>query len=239
MQNDDSGFQRGSAFGRSRGPTLDAKRQGEQPAAQTQADWEPAARRPRGAVAWTVAWLVGAGPVAVTFASEETHDKPNLFTGDLGNVIWSLLTFGVVLLVLGKFAWKPILAALQKREEFIRDSLAQARRERENAERTLKEYADKLAAARAEASAIVDEGRRDAEVVKTRIEDHAKGEAQAMLDRAKREIGIAKDTAVKELYTLSAKLATLAAGKILRRELSAQEHERLIAESVAELETVE
>jgi F-type H+-transporting ATPase subunit b len=160
----------------------------------------------------------------------------NPFAGDIGNALWTLIIFGCVVVVLGKFAWGPILSALQKREEFIRDSLAQAKKDREDAERQMKEYTEKLVSARAEATAIVDEGRRDAEALKHKIEDIAKGEAQASLDRAKREIEIAKDTAVKELYGLSAKLATDVASKIIRKELNAAEHERLVEESIAELE---
>ena len=95
-----------------------------------------------------------------------------------------------------------------------------------------------MLAARAEATAIVDEGRRDAEVVKRRIEEEAKSEAKAILERGKREIAIATDTAVKELYTLGAKLAIEVAGRILRKELNPHEHERLIVESIDELQEV-
>src|SRR3989337_1749047 len=128
----------------------------------------------------------------------EGGEGPSLFTGDLGNVFWSLVTFFAVLVVLGKFAWKPILGALQKREDFIRDSLVQAKKDREDAERRLKEYTDKLLAARSEATAIVEEGRRDAEVVRRRIEEESKAEAKAILERGKREIAIATDTAVQD-----------------------------------------
>src|SRR3990172_3198914 len=99
----------------------------------------------------------------------EGGEGPSLFTGDLGNVFWSLVTFFAVLVVLGKFAWKPILGALQKREDFIRECLAQAKRDRDEAEKRLKEYSEKIVAARSEATPIVEEGRRDAEVVKRRI----------------------------------------------------------------------
>jgi F-type H+-transporting ATPase subunit b len=178
------------------------------------------------------------GTTASLFASEG-GDQPTLFTGDLGNILWSLLTFFVVLVVLGKFAWRPILSALQKREDFIRDSLAHAKHDRDEAERRLKEYSDKIVAARSEATAIVEEGRRDAEVVKRRLEEESKAEAKANLERAKREIVIATDTAIKELYTLSGKLATELAGRILRKELNPHEHERLITESINELQEIE
>ena len=168
----------------------------------------------------------------------EGADGPSLFTGDLGNILWSLLTFVAVLVVLGKFAWGPILSALQKREDFIRDSLAQAKKDREAAQAELAKHAERLDAARAEASGIVEEGRRDAEVLHRKIEADARREAEEMLARAKREIGVATDTAVKHLYTLSADLATNVASRIIRKEIDAKEHERLIAESIEELQTV-
>jgi len=183
------------------------------------------------------AMLFPIAAVAAEGAAQHGGDQPSLFTGDLGNVIWSMATFLVVLFVLGKFAWKPILGALQKREDFIRDSLAAAKRDRDEAERRLKEYSDKIVAARSEATAIVDEGRRDAEVVKRQIEEESKAEAKANLERARREIQIATDSAVKELYSLTAKLATDVAAKIIRKELNPREHERLVKESIDELET--
>ena len=166
-------------------------------------------------------------------AAEAEHEAPpSLFAGDLGNSVWTGLIFVLVLVVLGKYAWGPILNTLQTRENFIREALEKAKRDREQAEERLREYEERLASARAEASAIVDEGRRDAEVVKRRIEEDAKRQADLMIERAKREIQIATDTASKSLFTLSAKLATEVAARVLGRELSAQDHERLIAEGI-------
>lgn len=164
--------------------------------------------------------------------------SPSLFEGDLGNIFWSLLTFVVVLVVLGKFAWKPILGVLQQREDFIRDSLQQAKKDREDAEVRLQEYEQKLQDARQEATAIVEEGRRDAEVLKVKIQEDAKAEADASIARAKREISIATDVAVRSLYSVGAKLATDVASRIIRKELNPSEHERLIAESIQDLEGV-
>jgi len=166
-------------------------------------------------------------------AAEAEHEAPpSLFAGDLGNSVWTGLIFVLVLVVLGKYAWGPILNTLQTRENFIREALEKAKRDREQAEERLREYEERLASARAEASAIVDEGRRDAEVVKRRIEEDAKRQADLMIERAKREIQIATDTASKSLFTLAAKLATEVAARVLGRELSAQDHERLIAEGI-------
>lgn len=156
----------------------------------------------------------------------------NPFAGDIGNALWTVIIFVLVLVVLGKYAWGPILTNLQARESFILESLEKAKKEREEAEARLRAYEEKLAAARAEASAIVDEGRRDADAVKRRIEEQTRHESDQMIARARREIQIATDTATKELYTLSARLATDMASRIIRKELTPQDHERLIAESI-------
>ena len=131
------------------------------------------------------------------------------------------------------------MSTLQEREKFIRESLEQAKTDREAAETRLAEYSEKLDEARAEAHEIVREGRRDAEAVRRRVEDEAKEEADKMLVRAKREIEIAKQTAVRELYSVSASLATRAASKIVGQELKPEDHERLIEESIAELEKMD
>lgn len=180
-------------------------------------------------------FLVALMLAAPALAAETEHGgggANNPFAGDLGNALWTVVIFGIVLIVLGKFAWGPILNTLQARETFIRESLETAKRDRDEAEARLREYEERLAQARAEASAIVDEGRRDAIAVKQRIEEDAQLEADKRLERAKREIQIATETATKELYQLSTRLATEMAGKVIGRELTAQDHERLIAESL-------
>jgi F-type H+-transporting ATPase subunit b len=160
---------------------------------------------------------------------------PNLFGGDLGNIFWSLSIFLLVLFVLGKFAWKPLLTGLQRREKFIRDSLTSAKRDREEAEARLKELMEKLDKARHEAGAIVDEGRRAGEAVKRRMEEEARRNGEAMIERAKREIGIARDTALRDLHEESAKLAMDMAGAVLKRQLTPEDHRRLVGEALARI----
>jgi F-type H+-transporting ATPase subunit b len=191
--------------------------------------------RPKIAAA-TLAATLAALPALAQEHGAAPADGLSPFAGNVGNAVWTLVIFTLVVLILGKFAWKPILKALQERESFIHDSLAAAKRDREEAEARLKEYADKLVGARQEASAIVDEARRDAEAVKRKILAEAHDEQQKELQRAKREILIAKETAVKELYAQAAGLSTQLASKVLRREVNPQDHERLIRDSLAELD---
>lgn len=168
-------------------------------------------------------------------ASEEDAAEPSLFAGDIGNAIWTLLIFALVLVVLGKFAWGPILKGLQNREKFIHDSLADAKRERVEAQRTLAEYAEKLDRAREEATAIVDEGRRDAEEVRKKILADTKVDAEAVAARAKKEIELARDDAVKQLHDQTILLATRVAGKIVHKELSPGDHQELVDQALTEL----
>lgn len=183
----------------------------------------------------SAAWLL---PLAAS-AAEEAHGAgeaaPSLFAGDAGVAIWTVLIFLLVVFILGRYAWKPLLSSLQAREDFIRDSLQKAREEREQAERRLAEYEEKLAAARAEATALVEEGRRDAEAVKAKIEATARDEGDKLMARARREIELARDQAVKDLHTTTARLATDLATKVLEREIRAEDHERLLADSLREL----
>lgn len=172
-------------------------------------------------------------------AEEHGGGASNPFAGDLGTALWTFIIFGLVVLVLGKFVWPPILRGLQKREDYIYQSLEQAKQEREAGEAAHREYAEKLQTAQAEASAVVEEGRRDAEVLRRKIEEQAKANADAALERAKREIALATDNAVKELYTLSATLATEVARRVIEKEIDAGTHERLIAESIEAISRLE
>src|SRR5262245_13478746 len=83
-----------------------------------------------------------------------------------GLMVWTVVTFAFVLLILWKFAWKPLLGALEKREQTIRDSVDGAQKLKDDAQRLMEQYQKQLQQAREEARAIVDEGRRDAEALK-------------------------------------------------------------------------
>ncbi len=170
--------------------------------------------------------------------AQEAHGEGgsvNPFSGDIGNAIWTVLIFGLVLFVLGKYAWGPILSGLQARESFIREALEKADRDRRESAAKLQEYVDKIDASRAEASAIVEEGKRDGDALKRRIEEDARAEAMAIISRGKREIEIATDTAIKDLYARSTQLATEIASGILGREIQFKDHDQLVADTIARL----
>jgi len=178
-------------------------------------------------------------PALASVAVASEGGDNNLFAGDMGNAVWTLVIFLLVVFVLGKFAWGPLLGTLQQREQFIRESLEKAKADREAAEARLQEYTEKLHEARAEATTIVEEGRRDAEVLRRKLEEESRSAAEQMLTRARREIDLAKQAAIKDVYAAGARFATEAAGRIIGKELKAEDHERLIAESIDKLEGLE
>jgi len=162
-------------------------------------------------------------------------EKPPLLSFDPGAAVWSIIVFAILMLVLRTFAWKPILEGLQQREKFIHDSIEDAKRHQREAEETLRRYTEQINRAREEATAIVEEGRRDAEAVRKRMNDEARAESHALVERAKRDLAIARDDAIKSLYRQSVELSTQMAAKLVKRQLTPQDQQALIDEALTEI----
>lgn len=181
-----------------------------------------------------VAILAICPSLALASGGGGAHAEPSIWEGGWHNVIWTLAIFVLIVIILGKFAWNPILGVLQQREDFIRDSIENAKKEREESQKLLEQYTQQINRAREEASAITDEGRRDGEEVRRRIESEARSEADAIVKRAKREIQIAHQDAVNDIYDQTAELASRMAGRVLEREVSAADHEQLVSSALEE-----
>jgi F-type H+-transporting ATPase subunit b len=151
---------------------------------------------------------------------------------DVDLAIWTLIVFLVVLAVLWKFAWGPIVDALEHREQHISDHIAGAERANEDAKRNLADYETKLAEAANEVREMIEEARQDADHTRQEIVADAKREAGAERDRALRDIETAKGTALKELAENSANLAVDLAGKIIQEKLKPEDHSALIRKAV-------
>jgi F-type H+-transporting ATPase subunit b len=158
------------------------------------------------------------------------------FAGDLGNAIWTLGIFVIVVIVLGKFAWGPVLGLLQQREEFIHRALADAKRDRDDAEARLKEYSAKLQSARAEAATILEETRRDAERLREEVRQRARTEADKLLANAERQIQLQTSRALEQIRREAVDLSVMIASKIIQRNLTKEDNERLIDEALRQVE---
>ncbi len=157
--------------------------------------------------------------------------KPMEWKSDLA--LWTAVVFLCLLAILGKFAWKPIAAGLDKRERNLADQIAQAEAANQKAKEILEDYERKLAAAQDEVHAIVEQGRRDAEHAGRELIQKSKAEAEAEFARALKQIDAATAAAIKDLAGQSATLAVELAGKIVRAKLDANDHTRLIEQAVA------
>jgi F-type H+-transporting ATPase subunit b len=166
----------------------------------------------------------------------ETEQSPNPVNPDVVVAIATIAAFGLLFVILAKTAWKPILAGLKAREDGIRSQIESADKRNADAEAKLAEYQRQLATAIDEAKKIVDEGRRDAETLRSRIEAEAKAEAVRERERALRDIELARQGALKDIYDLVAVVSTDVAGRILEQRLDPAQHRRLVDEGVAQFE---
>jgi F-type H+-transporting ATPase subunit b len=145
-----------------------------------------------------------------------------------GLIIWTIVTFVFLLIVLGKFAWKPLLESLRKREESLRNSMERAEQAKQDAERLLNEHKKQLERAGQEGQRILNENRQLAEKLKEEIIDKANQQSRKMVEQAKEEIDRNKEAALTQLRGEVASLAVQAAGKILDETLDENKHRKLV-----------
>jgi F-type H+-transporting ATPase subunit b len=153
-------------------------------------------------------------------------------SGSIYNALWALGIFAVLLVILGRYAWKPILKQMELREKQVADTIAAARAQQEESQKLLQAYQARLAAADEEAAKQMEKTRQAAEAARQEILAAARAEAGKVSARAREEIEQARKDALDDLYRFAADLATDAAGKILRRELKPEDQRRLVAESL-------
>jgi F-type H+-transporting ATPase subunit b len=152
-----------------------------------------------------------------------------------GLIIWTTVTFILLVIVLGKVAWKPLLQALQDREQNIADALNKAEEARKESERLLAENTRKLAEANEQTSRILKEGRELAEQMKNEIIAKAHEHAKTEMERAKEEIQREKESALQEMRGEITDMAIAAAEKILDETLDAPKQKKMIDKVLGQL----
>ncbi len=151
-----------------------------------------------------------------------------MFDINPGLSIWTTVVFVLLVMVLGKYAWKPLLKTLQEREKSIRDSLGQAERARMEAAELLKQNERNMARAEEEYQKVVREAKVLGEKMKDEIVTKARQQAQHELQSAKDEIQRDVEAAKQQLRSEVADLAVKAAGKILDETLDPAKHKKLV-----------
>ena len=154
---------------------------------------------------------------------------------DPGLFIWTIVTFLVLLTLLAKFAWGPLLKALESRQELIRKSLDDAEKARLELERLNAESAQIVAQARVEADAILSRGRADGDRLREELRQQARTEAAAIVKNAERQIELETARALQQIRHEAVDLSVMIASKLIGRNLSKEDNERLIDEALAQV----
>jgi F-type H+-transporting ATPase subunit b len=161
-------------------------------------------------------------------------DNP-LVQPDPGLFIWTIVTFLVLLALLAKFAWRPLLEALDRRQEAIRSSLDDAARARTELERLNQESAQIINRARAEADQIIVSSRADAERLREDMKQKARAEADAIVKSAERQIQLETARALQQIRTEAVDLSVMIASKLIQRNLTKEDNDRLIEEALRQV----
>jgi F-type H+-transporting ATPase subunit b len=162
-----------------------------------------------------------------------------LTQADPGLYIWALVVFGALALALAKFAWRPLLAALETRQEAIRKSLDDAVQAKKELERLNVESARILAEARTQAEAILSRTRDDANRFREEMKQKAQAEAANVVRNAEKQIELETARALQQIRREAVDLSVAIASKLLQRHVSRADNERLIEDTFRQLESTE
>jgi len=163
-------------------------------------------------------------------------DNP-LVQVDPGLFIWTIVTFLVLLALLAKFAWRPLLQALETRQNGIRKALDDAQLAKQELERLNAESAQIIGRARVDADAIITQSRADGDRLREEIRQKARTEANNIVKSAERQIQLETTRALEQIRHEAVELSVMIASKIIQRNLSKEDNERLIDDALLQVET--
>jgi len=163
-------------------------------------------------------------------------DNP-LLRPDPGLFIWTIVTFLVLLALLAKFAWRPLLQALEERQAAIRKSLDDARLAKQELERLQQESTEIVRQERIEAEAIIAGRRADAERLREEMKQKARAEADGIVKNAERQIQLETARALQHIRREAVDLSVMIASKLIQRNLSKEDNEKLIEEALKQVES--
>lgn len=176
----------------------------------------------------------------VRAAEESAEATSPLYSVNQGLItgICTVVIFVLLLTVLGRYAWGPIVKGLSDREKKIRTDIAEAEAARAKAEALLRDYNKQLADAEERARGIITKAGADAEALASQIRTRAQQEAEEARERATKDIEVAKNQAIRDIYEQSANLATSVAEKIIRKSLNANDYRDMVEQSLGQLESM-
>jgi len=152
-----------------------------------------------------------------------------------GTLFWTAITFLLLAFTLKKMAWKPILEALDERENRIRESLEKADSARKETEEAILKNQAVMEEAKKEAQELLGKSRKTAEATKEEIIQKAETEARKLLEKAKKEISLEREKAVDEIRAQTAEISILIASKLIGKVLSKEDHKDIIDGSLKKM----
>jgi len=173
--------------------------------------------------------------VIALVVSETEFGSAGLLSVKGGLAFWTTLTFILLLILLTKFAWKPILSALKQREDAIKDSLEQAEKAKDEAKQILAENQNSLAKAEDESKKIIEQSRIFAQNLKDQMIKDSKDQAKKLLEEASAEIDRKKNAAFDELKNQIAEISVQAAEKILKENLDPEKNKKLVDKYISDI----
>jgi F-type H+-transporting ATPase subunit b len=185
--------------------------------------------------AWVATALAATLPVQLSAQGGAEGGGAALFDINAGLSAWTLLVFVALLVVLGRYAWGPILGAVEAREKGIQSALDDAAKSNEEAARLLAEHKEQLADARRQANDLIAKGSAAGDSVRREIEEKARSEGQAIIERARAEIQRERDAALEALRRESVELALAAASRLIRENLDQPKDRALVEQYLAEV----
>ncbi len=156
----------------------------------------------------------------------------NLLNPNPGLMIWTLISFAILLFLIIKFGAGPIVKAITNREEHLNNQLDQAEKANENAQKLLAENEERIANAQNEMKEIIAKGRQQAEEIVSKAQADASEVARKKVEDAANEINRQKENAIKELRNEVADLVVLATEKVINEKLSKDKDHSLIEKSI-------
>jgi len=159
-----------------------------------------------------------------------------LLQPDPGLFVWTILTFLVLLTILAKFAWNPLLKALEERRNTINKALEDAQQARVELERLGQQSAEIMRKARADAEAVMSQTRADGDRLREEMRQKARGEAEGIVRNAERQIQLETARALQQIRHEAVDLSVMIASRIIQRNLSKEDNERLIDEALKQVE---
>jgi len=159
-----------------------------------------------------------------------------LVTPDPGLFLWTIFVFLALVAALTIFAWKPLLKALDARQESIRKSLDDAQAAKRELERLQTESAEILRQAHSEAEGIVSKSWSDAEKLREEMKQKARAEADTIMKEARRQIELETGRALREIRGEVANLSVAIASKLIQRNFSKEDNDRLVQETLRQMD---